>query len=164
MSHIPNSCVWVSILSISLKFDQIFVIFTLYSLRGRGEIILMTLLPLYLGRNVLEIPQNIWINVTKVTFEISTNAHLALLLRSPNPVSIYLLKADRRCYGVFIVNFGRRSGVFIVNFKHISYLVLVFLLLTLNMQMPIGNWRLITFIKYYRAYGALHSTLILDLE
>ena len=27
----------------------------------------------------------------------------------------------------------RRSGVFIVNFKHISHLVLVFLLLTLNM-------------------------------
>ena len=27
----------------------------------------------------------------------------------------------------------RRSGVFIVNFEHISYLVLVFLLLTLNM-------------------------------
>ena len=28
----------------------------------------------------------------------------------------------------------RRPGVFIVNFNHISYLVLVFLLLTLNMQ------------------------------
>ena len=27
----------------------------------------------------------------------------------------------------------RRSGVFIVNFEHISHLVLVFLLLTLNM-------------------------------
>ena len=26
----------------------------------------------------------------------------------------------------------RRSGIFIVNFEHISYLVLVFLLLTLN--------------------------------
>ena len=30
----------------------------------------------------------------------------------------------------------RRSGVFIVNVEHISYLVLVFLLLTLNMQLP----------------------------
>ena len=29
-----------------------------------------------------------------------------------------------------------RSGVFIVNFEHISHLVLVFLLLTLNMQLP----------------------------
>ena len=28
---------------------------------------------------------------------------------------------------------GRRSGVFIVNFEHISHLVLMFLLLTLNM-------------------------------
>ena len=27
----------------------------------------------------------------------------------------------------------RRSGIFIVNFEHISHLVLVFLLLTLNM-------------------------------
>ena len=29
----------------------------------------------------------------------------------------------------------RRSGVFIVNFEHILHLVLVFLLLTLNMQL-----------------------------
>ena len=34
--------------------------------------------------------------------------------------------------------FWHRSGVFIVNFEHISYLVLVFLLLTLNMQLPTG--------------------------
>ena len=32
----------------------------------------------------------------------------------------------------------RRSGVFIVNFEHISQLVLVFLLLTMNRQMPAG--------------------------
>ena len=31
-----------------------------------------------------------------------------------------------------------KSGVFIVNFEHISHLVLVFLLLTLNMQLPAG--------------------------
>ena len=36
----------------------------------------------------------------------------------------------------------RRSGVFIGNFKHISHLVLVFLVLTLNMQLPTGyNFR-----------------------
>ena len=35
----------------------------------------------------------------------------------------------------------RLSGVFIVNFEHISHLVLVFLLLTLNMQLPAGNMR-----------------------
>ena len=33
----------------------------------------------------------------------------------------------------------RRSGIFIVNFEHISYLVLVFPLLTLNMQLPAGR-------------------------
>ena len=32
----------------------------------------------------------------------------------------------------------RRSGVFTVNFEHISHLVLVFLLLTLNMHLPTG--------------------------
>ena len=32
-----------------------------------------------------------------------------------------------------------RSGVFIVNFEHISHLVLVFLLLTLNMELPAGR-------------------------
>ena len=35
---------------------------------------------------------------------------------------------------LFLIRFlWRRSGVFIVNFEHISHLVLVFLLLTLNM-------------------------------
>ena len=34
--------------------------------------------------------------------------------------------------GVVLVS-GRRSGIFIVTFEHISHLVLVFLLLTLNM-------------------------------
>ena len=33
------------------------------------------------------------------------------------------------------------SGVFIVNFGHISHLVLVLLLLTLNMQMPTGLFK-----------------------
>ena len=33
----------------------------------------------------------------------------------------------------------RRSGIFIVNFEHISHLVLVFLLLSLNMYLPAGN-------------------------
>ena len=34
---------------------------------------------------------------------------------------------------------NHRSGVFIVNFEHISHLVLVFLLVTLNMQLPVGK-------------------------
>ena len=41
------------------------------------------------------------------------------------PVGIYLLKVNNRNW--------RCSGVFIVNFEHISYQVLVFQLLTLNM-------------------------------
>ena len=38
----------------------------------------------------------------------------------------------------------RRSGVFIVNFKHVSHLVLVFLLLTLSRSMLTGyGWTLV---------------------
>ena len=37
----------------------------------------------------------------------------------------------------------RRSGVFILNFEHIPHLVLVFLLLTLNRQMPIENFHVL---------------------
>ena len=33
----------------------------------------------------------------------------------------------------------RRSGVFIVNFERISHIVLVFPLLILNKEMPVGN-------------------------
>ena len=36
-------------------------------------------------------------------------------------------------------NKDTRSGIFIVNFEHISHLVLVFLLLTLNMQLRAGK-------------------------
>ena len=42
------------------------------------------------------------------------------------PAGIYLLKVNIR-------NTRRRSGIFIVNSEHISQLVLVFPLLTLNM-------------------------------
>ena len=60
------------------------------------------------------------------------------------PAGIYLLKVNNRntrkrceiCSKLTIKTPNRRqwrrSGVFIVNFKHISYLVLVFLLLTLS--------------------------------
>ena len=34
---------------------------------------------------------------------------------------------------------NKASGVFIVNFEHISHFVLVFQLLTLNMQLPTGQ-------------------------
>ena len=45
-----------------------------------------------------------------------------------NPVGVDLPKVNNR-------NTRTSSGVFIVNFEHISHLALVFLLLTLNMQM-----------------------------
>ena len=60
------------------------------------------------------------------------------------PAGIYLFKVSSRntrtrceiCLTLTIktpeLRHWRRSGVFIVNFKHISYLVLVFLLLTLS--------------------------------
>ena len=41
------------------------------------------------------------------------------------------IKTRERCH-------WRRSGVLIVNFEHISLLVLVFLLLTLNIKLPAG--------------------------
>ena len=61
------------------------------------------------------------------------------------PVGIYLLKVNNKntrtrceiCTKLTIKaperRQWRRSGVFIINFVHISHLVLVFLLLTLNM-------------------------------
>ena len=60
-------------------------------------------------------------------------------IEQTSPVGIYLLKVNNRntrarCEICSI----RHSGVFIVNFEHISYLVLVFLLLTLSRQMPAG--------------------------
>ena len=66
-------------------------------------------------------------------------------IMTKDPVSIYLLKVNNRntrtrseiCSKLTIKTperrQWRRSGVFIVNFEHISHLVLVFLLLTLNM-------------------------------
>ena len=59
---------------------------------------------------------------------------------------IYLLKVNSNTKTRFeiwsksIVKAQERphSGVFIVNFEHISCLVLVFLMLTLNKQMPAG--------------------------
>ena len=49
----------------------------------------------------------------------------------------------------------RRSDVFIVNFEHISHLVLVFLLLTLNMQLPARKITNIT--DHFRGYKIVKS-------
>ena len=47
--------------------------------------------------------------------------------------------ADNNIFKVNNRTSESRPGVFIVNFEHISHLVLVFLLLTLNMQLPAGT-------------------------
>ena len=64
---------------------------------------------------------------------------------TPIPVGIYLLKVNNRntrtrreiCSKLTLKTperrHWRRSGIFIDNYEHISHLVLVFLLLTLNM-------------------------------
>ena len=74
-----------------------------------------------------------------------------LIANGPYPVGIYMFKFNnrntrtryeirskltiktperRKC---------RRSGVFIINFEHISYFVLMFLLITLSRLMPAGK-------------------------
>ena len=76
-----------------------------------------------------------------IVFHGSIHSHI----ESTNPAGIYLLKVDNRntrarceiCSKLTIKTperrHWRRSDVFIVNFEHISHLVLVFLLLSLNM-------------------------------
>ena len=64
-----------------------------------------------------------------------------LLKLSNKPAGIYQLKVNNRstrirceiCSKLIIKIPERRSGIFIVNFEHISFFVLVFLLLILNM-------------------------------
>ena len=68
-----------------------------------------------------------------------------------NPASSYMFKVNNRntgtrceiCSKLTIKTpkrrYWRRFGVFIVNFKHISHLVLVFLLLILSRKMPAGK-------------------------
>ena len=53
---------------------------------------------------------------------------IALSYKIIKPTGIYLLKANN--------NARRRSNVFNVSFEHIPHLVLVFLFLTLNIQLP----------------------------
>ena len=67
---------------------------------------------------------------------------------SSNPAGIYLLKVNNRntrtrceIYSKLTIKIPERlqwhrSGIVIVNFERILLLVLVFLLLTLNMQLP----------------------------
>ena len=62
----------------------------------------------------------------------NTWTRVSILIKACN-----FIKIETRA-PVFSCEFWRRSVVFIVNLKHISHLVLVFLLLTLSRQMPAG--------------------------
>ena len=75
-----------------------------------------------------------------------------------NPADVHLFKVNnkstrtrREIYSKLTIKIPERRhcrfGVLIVNFEHISHLVLVFPLLTLNMQFP--AWKLIHDSLYY---------------
>ena len=84
--------------------------------------------------------------ISSFSFKIPTNSTFY-----SNPVSIYLFKVNNRnirtrceIYSKITIKTPegcqwRHSGVFIVNSEHISHLVLMFLLLTLNMQLSTGK-------------------------
>ena len=65
---------------------------------------------------------------TRTTLQCSHHIETSQLICSANQLTGFYMMGTLE----------RRSGVFIVNFEHISHLVLVFLLLTLNMQLPAG--------------------------
>ena len=58
---------------------------------------------------------------------------------------------------MFKVN--NKDSNFIVNFEHISHLVLVFLLLTLNMQLPAGKQNLAKISKATQISAVWGSTI-----
>ena len=59
--------------------------------------------------------------------------------RQNGPIHFKNLAANATRFLKCVWPFWHRSGVFIVNFERASHLVLVFLLLTLNMQLPAGK-------------------------
>ena len=82
------------------------------------------------------------------------------------PAGIYLLKVNNRntrtrceiCSKLTINTPEQRqlrlSGVFIVNSEHISHLILMFLLISLNMQLPAGMQVLLKgiFASFYQSH------------
>ena len=81
-------------------------------------------------------------------------------LAEPVPANIYLFKVYNRstrtrceiCSELTIKTpekrHWRRSSVFNINFEHLSHLVLVFLLLTLNISLPVGSILKIYFLSF----------------
>ena len=63
------------------------------------------------------------------------------------------------------VNNKDTNNIFIVNFEHISHLVLVFLLLTLNMELPAGNnMKLNEDKSYLFIVGHKHETVSANID
>ena len=75
----------------------------------------------------------IYPKLTKIIQEVSenkdkvNNKDIRIICAICSKSTIRYIPAD-----IYLLKVRRRSGAFIVNFKHISQLVLVFLLLTLN--------------------------------
>ena len=95
-----------------------------------------------LGSNFKILTNNVYLRITFIVFlmsyiRYSQLAFTCLKLTIETPRARYEI-----CSKLTIKTPERhqwhRSGVFIVNFEHISHLALVFLLLTLNMQLPAG--------------------------
>ena len=83
-----------------------------------------------------------------------------------NRAGTYLLKFNSRntkkrcekCSKLTMKTPDRRSGVFIVNFEHISRLVLVFLLLTLKMELPLATCHCQQNQKLPKTYQKSHNS------
>ena len=115
------------------------------------KVLFRLLLLLHRRRNIPHdlhlLPVNVSLYTAQKTFHYITDSTVT------KPDIIYLLKVNdknttTRCEISSKLTIKRperlqwrRSDVFIVNFEHISHLVLVFLLLTLNMQLRAENHR-----------------------
>ena len=124
-----------------------------------------------IGKNVFE---STGFHITRTLF-ITTQVYRVISTIRKNlvniiiPAGIYLFKVNSRnttarceiCSKLTIKTRERwqwhRSGVLIVNFEHISHLVLVLLLLTLNKYLPAG----LEIVKYYLHYQEKYGVHVL---
>ena len=75
---------------------------------------------------------------TVFRYTINQKRHSIFRLSFNIPAGIHLLKVYNRSTRTRCEICSKLTGVFTVNFEHISHLVLVLLLLTLNRQLPAG--------------------------
>ena len=97
--------------------------------KSSGWLILLMLMTFALNLKVREKRRTIFVNAAGIYLLKVNNRNTKT---KPAICSRLTIKALERCH-------WRRSGVFNVNFKHISHFVLMFLSLTLNMQLPVGQ-------------------------